>query len=193
MRGEMVKSFASICLIVLLCAAAAAGCGRGESPAEIVNRYIEAVKHHDLSEVYELLCQEDRERYPEDQVLQGFHLAEHQEEAVNKLGAVQLRGDTAWVEVITLYDEGISVQKIVLLKEGGRWKISLSRTIAEALKQKEAQAHSHEQEEGHQEEGGHESEPGHEEGHREEGGHESEPGHGGGHEESPEKSHQQSH
>ncbi len=177
MRGNMGKLAKSICMATTVCLLlAVAGCGHGEGPAEVVSEYIEAVNHHDLAAVYELLVNEDRENYPEELILQGFHLAEHQEEAKNQLGAIQLFGDTASVEIITIYHEGISVQKIILRKEEGRWKISLSRTIAEALKQKEAQAHSEGHEESHEKQDEHESEPGHEESLEE--GHEQSPQHG---------------
>lgn len=126
-------------LSLCLCAAAvmAAGCGGGgdksATPEEVTEKFVKAAMAGDADTAYSLISESSKgEIEDKEELVEGVG------EGVSEysVGKASISGDTAKVATsLTLKDLDFEMKfDMVLVKEGGAWKIDLAQTQAEMEK-----------------------------------------------------------
>ncbi|NPV58703.1 MAG: DUF4878 domain-containing protein [Actinobacteria bacterium] len=127
-------------LLLSLCIGVAAlvvvGCGGGgssDSPEQVVEKFVKATMAGDADTAYSLISEDSK-----DEIESKEELVEGVGEGVSdySVGGASVSGDTAKVATsLTLKDIDFEMKfDMILVKEGGAWKIDLAQTQTEMEK-----------------------------------------------------------
>jgi hypothetical protein len=106
-------------LAITLCLAALAACSHGKGPNLTLDRYGQALKHHDFSAAYDLMSSSFRGKVSREEYVRmmrdnGREVSET---------ADRLRGKKGSMEVSAEFEYGLG-DTMRLVQEGGQWKIA---------------------------------------------------------------------
>ncbi len=130
----------SLVLLLALCLCAAvlvaAGCGGGDksaTPEQVVEKFVKAAMAGDADTAYSLISESSKgEIESKEELVEGVG------EGVSEysVGGASISGDTAKVATsLTLKDLEFEMEfDMILVKEGGAWKVDLAQTQAEMEK-----------------------------------------------------------
>jgi hypothetical protein len=128
----MRKTLVLVLGLTILVTISSPGCNGGVSTPEVMlNEYFQAAREKDVNTVYNLITREDQKDITKEELLAGLEgIAEFE----IRIGTATISGDEARIDV-TFEASGMSfTYPFVLVKEGGKWKISVKRTDAEINK-----------------------------------------------------------
>ena len=131
MKNKLVS--ASIVMALLLGAFSLTGCGGDtSSPENVVTAMHEAIKAKDKERMKSLMSKEDLKNWKDDQEIKQ----DKDQDGDYKVGTAAVSGDTATVEV-TYSKEGKETGKMKYhcVKEEGEWKVSMTKTMEEMMKE----------------------------------------------------------
>ncbi len=124
----------SLALALAVSAFTAAGCGGGssKSPDQVVNDFLQASMDENVDAAYAMLTQESKDELGSKEDLSGLS----GDIGSYDVGSAKISGDEAKVPVtMEIKDSGYEMEfDMVLVKEDGAWKISLSATEVEMEK-----------------------------------------------------------
>jgi hypothetical protein len=128
------KAVVGPCVTVLVILFSAAGCGGGQAPArtpsEVTQDFLETLKDGDYAAAYGMLSSADRDSMTEKQWTEdvGRELAGIDESVTCEVTDEESAKNEAVVGIELTQGGESETFYIVLLKEGGAWKVSLERS-----------------------------------------------------------------
>jgi hypothetical protein len=106
-------------VLCVLVAVLGTACGRGKGPSQTLDRYGRALKNRDFGAAYDLMSSSFRGKVSREDYVRMMR--DNQREVAET--ADRLRGKKGSLEVSAEFEYGLG-DKMLLVQEGGRWKIS---------------------------------------------------------------------